>query len=623
MAVALRGYTPLAVTTAGKYNLTIPAAAVAGDLALIYLSEGFNNPIEVRAPGWTYLDKWLWWKYLTAADVAAGSVPVTGRTSTMVVLSGAAGPVVSRRSKSSILLPAGGAALWQASMSGYNSGNPTDSALSLGATVTEADGWKHRIAFGTAPAGGTLTLDNVHRNASVYSFSITPPATPPAPLVTAPDVSANVDRTLPVPIRFQHRGQMPMDMARVGLRWSGSSNWGWVQQDGSVSAFSTDPPTDIINSTGEVVINPLELTGGGVQHELVVYTHDATGWSEASTVRSFTVRTPPTVVATLTTTAEDLSPTVSWVTTAGTGSQVGWQVRVTPAAATNPNAPLYDTGMIPGDDTSFQVPNTIPWTNGGSYKAWVRVADSALMSVWDDSPAATVSWTPPATPATIGFTASTPPTVDLTGLETTALRVEVEWSLDGITWEHAVTTDGDGIAARSVPVPLAEYGVPRWYRARIVDDVDGVPLASAWTTTAAAATSLDRCSYLVSRVDQSDYVKVDIAEDAPRVDLGGVTVSSGLDATESRVDYSVSAGMAGSTDFNVDTLAERDALAAWLDEHREPFWIRWPAERHGAGYVHVPSMLVARATARETRRFAQYVVQHRNVTFGWVTQDPS
>lgn len=621
MAVALRGYTPLVILGDWNYEVEIPAAAQAGDLALIW---AFNpDGRGPQASGWTYLDRDVWWKYLTAADITAGEVECIGRGTAMVVLSGAAGPVRSRRSRSSLPLPVGGAAFWITYMSGYNSGDPTTSSLSLGATVVDPEGWKHRIAFGTAPAGGTLTLDNVHRNADVYSFSVTPPEAPPAPLVTAPDNGANVDWSLPLTVRFQHRGQMPMDAARVGLRWSGFVNWGWVQQDGSVSAFSTDPPTDIINSTGEVVIDPLELTDGGVQHDLVVYTHDATGWSEASPVRNFRGRTPPTVVTTLTTAAEDLSPTVSWVTTPGTGSQIGWQARVTPAAAPTPNAPIYDTGMIPGDDTSFQVPNTISWTNGGSYKAWVRVADSALMSVWDDSAAATVSWTPPPAPASIGFTASTPPTVDLTGLETTALRVEAEWSLDGITWTHAVTTDGDGTAARSVPVPLAEYGVPRWYRARIVDDVDGVPLASAWTTTAATATSLDRCSYLVADGDQTDYVAADIAEDAPRVDLEGVTVSSGLDATESRVDYSVSAGVAGSTTLNTDTQAQRDALTAWLDEHREPFWVRWPAEHYRNTWVNVPATLVARATPKTVERFAQYVVQHRQVTFSWVSQDPS
>ena len=621
MPVALRGYTALTHASPENKNLAIPGAAQAGDLALIW---AFNpDGRGPRVGGWTYLDRDVWWRYLTASDIAAGSVPITGMGSAMVVVSGAAGAVRSRRSRASLDLPAGGAAFWIAFMSPYASGNPTSSAKVLGSMVTDHEGWKHQIAFATTATAGRLDLDATNSRADVYSFSITPPAAPLAPVVVSPANLQNVDQTLPLPIRFQHQGQMPMDTVRVGLRWAlPGVDWQWVQADGTLTAGGASP-VDLINSSGEVVLDGGEAFPGGT-YELQVFTHDVTGWSPGSPIRSVVFRVPPTNVATLTTAAEDLSPTVSWVTTVGTGSQIGWQVRVTPAAATSPNAPIYDTGLIPGSDTSFQLPNTIPWTNGGSYKAWVRVADSALIGPWDDSPAATVSWTPPATPASITVTQGEPLTVTLTGLSTTASEIQLEWTLDGVTWTHAATVAGDGQTTRTIPVPLAEYDVPRQYRARIVQPVDGAPLTSGWRTTPGGWSSLDRRAYLVSQFDQADYVPVRIASDAARVDLEGVSVSTGLDAVDSRVDYSVSAGVQGETRFLTVSQADRDSLLAWLDAHREPFWIRWPAERTRSRdtYVHVPATLVARAAPRVAERLAQVDVQHRHVTFSWVSQEP-
>ena len=172
----------------------------------------------------------------------------------------------------------------------------------------------------------------------------------------------------------------------------------------------------------------------------------------------------------------------------------------------------------------------------------------------------------------------------------------------------------------SLPVPLAEYGIARWYAARVTVDTEGVSLPSDWTRSAAAVASTDKGAYLVDADDQSDYLPVTVRTDGPRTPLEGVSSTLGLGADSARVDYTDSAGMSGQTVLGVDTLAERRALEEWVADHKEAFWFRWNPEKSDGTYYDEPALLVARAAPLPRERFAQLNIALRDLTLTWVTQ---
>ena len=621
MAVALRGYTALATHVTSSYPLSIPAAAQAGDLALIWAADAdqpyYMGPL---GGGWSYLAGSIWTRTLTAADVATGYVYVEGRISTMAVYSGAAGTAYSARSRT-LTCPAGSALFWAADLTPFVSGDPAGATYRLGSVVSGLDMRKRSAHSRTVAAAGSYTLDSVNVFTNVWGVVIVPTAAPAAPVIVSPRTGSQVSRTAPLPLVFTHqsRSGLAQETCRIRIRPL-LGTWVSVKADGTLH---TDDSTVLTQESGTVTIAADELANN-TTYEWHPITTDAGGTSPAPTSATFTARTAPTVAVTLTTAAGDLSPTVSWVTTPGSGSQTAWEARICPAADTSPDDPVVPgSTFMAGTETSWTAPASTAYTNGGSYKAWVRVADSATTGEWTSSAAATVSWTAPDAPTSVTLTQGTPPVVTVTGVAAGADLVEVQWLLepddDALGWQPVGSVVPTGTTV-TLPVPLAEYGVPRWYAARVTVDTEGVSLPSDWTGSVAAVASTDRGAYLVDATDQSDYLAVEVRADGKRVPIEGVGVSLGLGADSPRVDYTNAAGWSGETVLGVTTLAGRLAHEAWIGTHKEPFYFRRNPERDAGVYRHEPTDLIARAAVVPEDRLAQVDIAHRDLTLAWVTQ---
>ena len=621
MVVALRGYTALATHVTSSYPLSIPAAAQAGDLALIWAAYAdqpyYMGPL---GGGWSYLAGSIWTRTLTAADVATGYVYVEGRISIMAVYSGAAGTAYSARSRT-LTCPAGSALFWAADLTPFVSGDPAGATYRLGSVVSGLDMRKRSAHSRTVAAAGSYTLDSVNVFANVWGVVIVPTAAPAAPVIVSPRTGSQVSRTAPLPLVFVHqsRSGLAQETCRIRIRPL-LGTWVSVKADGTLH---TDDSTVLTQESGTVTIAADELANN-TTYEWHPITTDAGGTSPAPTSATFTARTAPTVAVTLTTAAGDLSPTVSWVTTPGSGSQTAWEARICPAADTSPDDPVVPgSTFMAGTETSWTAPASTAYENGGSYKAWVRVADAATTGAWTSSAAATVSWTAPTAPTSVTLTQGTPPVVTVTGVAAGADLVEVQWLLepddDALGWQPVGSVVPTGTTV-TLPVPLAEYGVPRWYAARVTVDTEGVSLPSDWTGSVAAVASTDRGAYLVDADDQSDYLPVTVRTDGPRTPLEGVSSTLGLGADSARVDYTDSAGMSGQTVLGVDTLTERVALEEWISAHKEAFWFRWNPEKSAGTYYDEPALLVARVAPLPRERFEQVDIAHRDLTLAWVTQ---
>jgi hypothetical protein len=623
MAVALRGYTALFYNAQGARTVDLPTGSAVGDLAIIHAFDAgtwASFPGLGPVGGWAYLAGGIWYRTLTWADITDGTILVSGYGTSMAVYSGAGGTVRSSVSRT-VTTPAGSAAFWATSLSPFVSGAPAGSTYRLGSVVTGFDGRKHSIHSRTVSAAGSYTLDSVNSSAYVVGVVIEPTSVPTAPTILAPRTGSQVARSLPVELKFAHNSAsgLPQESVRIRIRPL-LGTWVSVKADGTLH---TDDSTVLTQESGTVTIAADELANN-TTYEWHPITTDAGGTSPAPTSATLTARTAPTVAVTLTTAAGDLSPTVSWVTTPGSGSQTAWEARICPAADTSPDDPVVPgSTFMAGTETEWTPPASTAYENGGSYKAWVRVADAATTGVWTPSAAATVSWTAPDAPTSVTLTQGTPPQVTVAGIVAGADLVEVQWlaepDTDGLGWQpvgSVVPTD----TTASLPVPLAEYGIARWYAARVTADTEGVSLPSDWTRSAAAVASTDKGAYLVDADDQSDYLPVTVRTDGPRTPLEGVSSTLGLGADSARVDYTNSAGTAGETVLGITTLAERVALEEWLDTHKEAFWFRWNPEKDAGTHRDEPALLIARAAPVPEERLAQVDIAHRDLTLAWVTQ---
>lgn len=620
MAVALVGSVQEAWNTAGQATLTLPGGSAAGHMAIVEASHADSS--HALPSGWISAYPGLWWKILTAADITAATVLVKSSLTAMVVLSGAAG--FGRRSDSYTVNvhSASGAAFWRGWTDAYRSSLAAATYRIGTETTSPDDQHKHALFLRIATATGYYALDGTSHSATFAGWEIVPPAAPLAPVLLTPATGTQINRTISNTLTVAHQSAsgLPQEKIRLVIR-PAAGTWVSVKSDGTLH---TDATTELVQSSGVVTIAANVLTNG-TQYEWGAYTMDSSGWSPAATTRTLVARTPPTVAVTLTATAEDLSPVVSWTTTPGTGSQTAYEARICLAADSTPDNPVaYTAGMVAGTDADWTPAPSTAYVNGGSYKAWVRVADGALTGAWTASAADTVSWTAPTAPSGVTFQQGAPPTVTVAGIAAGADTVEVQWTEEATgTWP----TDGSLIAtvvpsgtSMVVPVPRAGYGVSRQYRARITDVVDTVSLPSAWATIAVPVASTDHRAYLVAQGDMADYLPVAVHTDARRLRLEGITSSSGMGADHMRVDYTPPAGWSGDTEFITETQAERVAFADWLQAHRCPFYFVWYPEWEGSTAVHVPAVLISRVTPDSADRRIQHVIATRNVQFAWVTQ---
>ncbi|MBK7565030.1 MAG: hypothetical protein IPI21_12510 [Propionivibrio sp.] len=238
----------------------------------------------------------------------------------------------------------------------------------------------------------------------------------------------------------------------------------------------------------------------------------------------------------------------------------------------SPDAPLVDSGVLVGTPGAWTVPARSDWTNGGSYKAWVRVAQAGgLWSPWV-SGSFTVSWTAPAAPSSVTVAQGSPPVVTVAGVpggHGGHRRV-----VDRCRGDVGILGGASG-GVGSLAVPLTPYGVPVSFRARSVLASGGVELVSAWTTSD-PFTSADEAAYLVSASDPAEYVRVSISSDGGRSVIQSVAVWSPLGGSRVRVDRGVAQGESGTTTLQTETDADTQTLLSWLTGG--PFWLRWNPE---------------------------------------------
>ena len=626
---ALVGYVQQAWNTTGQATLTLTAmtapgggtvAAAVGQMAVV---EGSHASTSSPLPaGWKLAADSLWWKMLTAADISAGSVLVRSRLTSLSVYSAAAGMGRTTDQAQVRVQSGGGGAIFRGITERWQSSLGVGSTYRIGAETTSAeDQHKHAIYFRPAAAAGYLDLPGANDDASFRAYEVLAPAAPLAPLSLLPEAGAAVNRNAPVTLAFEHRSAagLPQTGVTIRIRVAGGT-WGSLKADGTIAAGDTSQV--IATAAGEVSIAAGVLTAG-TSYEWIPYTRDAAGTSPAGVTRTLVARVLPTAVVTFTTTFGDRSPVVSWVVTPGTGTLQGWQLRICPAADATADSPIWDSGLVAGSATSVEVPPTIPWVNGASYKAWMQPTDSALSGVFHASSAQTVAWTPPAAPSSIVASLGSPPTVLVSGIPGPSVSVEVQASPVGVDdWATLATRQSPG-ASLTIGHPLAPFAVARRYRARAWAVVDTVLQPSAWVGSS-PITSDDLGAYLVA-ADGSAYVAVQVSDAGALVPIQGYSRSGGLGDTVQRVDRTQVAGYRSWWEVETDTPDDEATVIGWLtDPDRPALWLRpHPEQPFVGGPIGLAALLTAVETAPAPERLVQAARTMRRIKWEWITQEAS
>lgn len=601
MAVGLRGYTQGSIANIGT-SISWPAGSAAGDLALVHCGGSYANS-GPQTSGWTPVGHKSHWKILTSTDVATALV-VNASHVKLQVFTGARG--IGRYATSNgLTVQAAGSYLYVESARSASSIAPA--TYRLGTEWTDENGY-WQAAYAMASGAGWAAIPSMGSGATSYSYEVLPASAPSVPILTTPDAGASVDQTLALTFGWDHQSSFAQTGRRVRLTTGATIRW----VDGAGALQTTEQSVATASTTA--TLNAAALTAGAA-YTWAVATQDANGWSAYSAERALNPIAPPTISSvTVSSPAGDLSPTVTWAATAGSGVLTAHQVWTCNAADTDPTtAPLWTSGVLANTVSPDTAPATVAWTNGASLKAWVRVWQTGGVYRTLSSAAFTVSWTPPATPTVTASSATSPPTVTVSGL-TAGNTIEIEQRLDGVTWTPLTTRVAAGASLAGIPSPLAATGTSVSFRARQATTVDGVLMQSAWSSVASITATPSGC-YVVDDGDRSVYLDADLESDGPREMVQSVSVTYGLGASSARVDRTPEAGERGTVVWVTTTAAERDALLAWLDA-RPVFWIVFPPEDGLA----TAAKRVARTSPRSWERLAQVAIPHRLIPMSWVEQ---
>ena len=128
----------------------------------------------------------------------------------------------------------------------------------------------------------------------------------------------------------------------------------WVKADGSLSTTEWSIP---MSGTGVLSITlPASTLTANAAYTWSVGTQWVSGWVW-SPERAIYPDTPPTVsTPTVSSPAGDLSPTVSWTATPGTGVITAHRVWILPSISNDASAALWDSGVIQNAGTSISAP---------------------------------------------------------------------------------------------------------------------------------------------------------------------------------------------------------------------------------------------------------------------------
>ena len=442
------------------------------------------------------------------------------------------------------------------------------------------------------------------------TLEILPPKAPLPPVVVTPAPGQEISDSGGAAFAWAHTPVLPggtQTAYRLRVKAVSSGTWQWWN---STTGTLVGTETSNATTTSELTLASGLFTSL-TQYEVQVATQEKidSQWSSYSASTTFMPVPAPSVAITSSGSwVGDLTPTIAWTPTTPRGSQTHWRIMVAG----------WDSGWQTGSNTSVTLP-VLDWVNGGANTLSVRVRQTG----GSESPAATqtltVSWTPPNTP-------SVAPSASATGVQLVVavasppagLLVDIERQLVADP-DHVWTPVMTGVlypASGSLTTwdVLAPFGQSVIYRARASQTVDGVPLRSAWGTSAAVS-STDRRAYLVSDTDRSDWLRVDLAGDGARTVHQDVAVTYGQGDDQPFVDYTPPQGFSGSFELRTWSEPEVVALRAWLLSDRS-MMMRLPPD---AG-VDLTPVRFARVSLTEARVEQVTTTGARLVSFDWVSQ---
>src|SRR5690625_296707 len=377
-----------------------PAGLQEWDLAV--LARNWGSSVGVRyevtdpGPGWTSLGTYssrpgatrlrntLFW-----ARVASGALPTVARGNNftqfrLIVLRGASGFGRARTGIAQVPAQPGGGAV------AIGVDLPTAGDLD----VLPGARYGTSVAWGAADREGVFGNEGrTHSHTRVYE--LLPPEGPLAPLVLTPGDGEEVSASTGVAFGWQHRpaiagGSQDAYQLAVSdddsgeeLFWDASVG-AWVEAEavnGSVGEGVTVPPG---------VLSVKQGRGWGVRIR-----EGADGrWSVWSRLHSVLPVDPPAVQVTGPGVVHNsLSPLVEWTAQTPRGSQTAFRVRLAEGLA----GVVYDSGVRPGDATSWQVPGR-ELVNGALVQALVQVQQTGgSWSAWATHEFV-VSWDEPVPP---------------------------------------------------------------------------------------------------------------------------------------------------------------------------------------------------------------------------------
>jgi hypothetical protein len=594
----------VANNSGGTVTINWPAGTVAGDLAVAEIDR--SNPAP-PGTGWLTVGRNVFSKVVTSADLTAGSFQVKTTLYGLVIYAGA--QKTGRTTyQNGVRIETGGAAMLLAWSDPYDDvstmGSPSGQIGSIVQDLTKS--WSSMAVRTGQPAGYVQSTATPPHS---FSVEIVATANPPAPLLSAPAAGAEVDRNQAITLAWSHQGANQPEGYRISIRTVGSGTWSYLTSTGTISGTLQT----VSGSQQSATIAASTLTAG-TAYEWQVATQEGGLWSNYSAIRQFMPITNPTVSSvTPTMTAGHLVGTVSWAATASAGTLTAWQMAVTPSAQTAPDSPMYLTPVQSGSSTSTGIPY-LGWTNGSSYKVWIRVQQSGgLWSPWV-SGTFSVSWTPPTAPTGVSGSDTRPMQVSVTGVPA-GRDVETQWSADGgATWTALGYQVAPGTTA-TFSHPLAPYGVAVTFRGRSLDIVDGVGLPSSWTTSA-AVTSTDRNAYFVG--DDGLWLDVEVVEAGAIEYVQGVQVSYGMGADGARVDRSPVMGSKGSLTLDAGTTEAAAALVNWITTREVWSFRRHPETGDNATDRDGGTVRLSPAKAVTSARPVQALIEDRRISFDWV-----
>lgn len=604
----------------GSGTIAWPSGTIAGDMAVLCLVESKTGTPD-SAP---LVDDWalaqsgttttVWYKRLTAADIAA-ALPFQGYVHFLQTFSGC-GKIGATTTTNGVKLSVAGAGLFAFCRADSDGATLTPSTGKLHTDVVNASNSSRRHNTWFVPYA-TTGYKSISTNGDYMSaFELLPLAGPAAPTLNTPAASEQVDPADVITFSWLHNSDqgVPQDEFKLRIRQVSTSTWYFLTAAGGLST------TDLSIATTDQfdTLNAGSLTSG-LTYEWQVATIDSGTWGPYSTSRQLTTASKPVVDSiTVTTAANDLTPTIAWTRTAGLGSLVAWRVIV---KAETGGATVWDSGNQSGAATSVNAASDAPWTNGQTLRAYVQVRQTG--GLWStltaDDATFQVTWTAVTAPTAVTAANQTdnPLRVTVTGLNTSYSMVQVETSTDAqATWTLIAAKDPTATTL-AIDLPMAVYGAAARFRARQGTLIDGQLMWSSWTVSGSDVASTDTNAYLQA-VDGSEWLKVKVRQDDPQTLVEAITVVYGIDATAPVVHRTPAAGLAGRTTFGGKTRAEREALVAFL-QRNPSFTIRWSPEMEtGRALVDAGRVTVQRVSPLSQERAVQYVVAFRDLPVDWV-----